>query len=61
MPEYPIDILDGMEHITALVDGFAAYAKHLREAIKKADELDEDALDSNSQKKYCFKISEHFS
>lgn len=50
-----------MEHITALVDGFAAYAKHLREAIKKADELDEDALDSNSQKKYCFKISEHFS
>lgn len=41
LPEYPTDILDGMEHVTALVERFAAYAKHLREGIKKADELDD--------------------
>jgi starvation-inducible DNA-binding protein len=28
-----------MEHVTALADRFAPYAKHLREAIDKTDEL----------------------
>ncbi|MEB3219239.1 MAG: DNA starvation/stationary phase protection protein Dps [Nostocales cyanobacterium 94392] len=41
LPEYPTDILDGMQHVTALVERFAAYAKHLREAIDKTDELNE--------------------
>ncbi|MDF5710105.1 MAG: DNA starvation/stationary phase protection protein Dps [Nostoc sp. S4] len=39
LPEYPFDILDGKEHVTALADRFAPYAKHLREAIDKTDEL----------------------
>ena len=39
LPEYPTDILAGMEHVTALADRFAPYAKHLREAIDKTDEL----------------------
>ncbi len=46
LPEYPTDILDGKEHVTALVERFAAYAKHLRESIDKADELnDQDTND----------------
>jgi len=46
LPEYPTDILDGKEHLAALVERFAAYAKHLREAIDKADELnDQDTND----------------
>ena len=46
LPEYPTDILDGKEHVTALVERFAAYAKHLREGIDKADELnDQDTND----------------
>lgn len=39
LPEYPTDILMGMEHVTALTDRFAPYAKHLREAIDKTDDL----------------------
>lgn len=39
LPEYPTDILAGMEHVTALADRFAPYAKHLREAINKTDDL----------------------
>lgn len=46
LPEYPTDILSGMEHVTALVERFAAYGKHLREAIDKTDELnDQDTND----------------
>jgi starvation-inducible DNA-binding protein len=39
LPEFPVDILAGMEHVTALADRFAPYAKHIREAIDKTDEL----------------------
>ncbi|MEH1821906.1 MAG: DNA starvation/stationary phase protection protein Dps [Nostoc sp.] len=39
LPEYPLDILDGKDHVTALADRFASYGKHLREAIDKTDEL----------------------
>ena len=46
LPEYPTDILAGMEHVTALADRFAPYAKHLREAINKTDDLgDLDSAD----------------
>ncbi|MEO0989086.1 MAG: DNA starvation/stationary phase protection protein Dps [Cyanobacteria bacterium J06639_14] len=46
LPEYPLDAVDGEDHVTALADRYAAYAKHVREAIDKADELgDADTAD----------------
>ncbi|MCC5616630.1 DNA starvation/stationary phase protection protein Dps [Nostoc sp. CHAB 5836] len=46
LPEYPFDILDGKDHVTALADRFASYAKHIREAIAKTDDLgDADTAD----------------
>lgn len=46
VPEYPTDILMGMEHVTALAERFAPYAKQLREAIDKTTELgDADTAD----------------
>lgn len=41
LPEYPIDILDGKDHITALADRYAPYAKLLREGIATTDDLDD--------------------
>lgn len=44
--EYPLDIVSGKDHITALADRFATYAAHLREAIDKTDKLgDADTAD----------------
>lgn len=46
LPEYPLDAVGGMEHVTALADRYAAYAKHVREAIDTTDELgDADTAD----------------
>ncbi len=46
LPEYPFDILDGVDHVNALADRLAMYAKHLREAIDKTDNLgDADTAD----------------
>ncbi|MGK7914069.1 MAG: DNA starvation/stationary phase protection protein Dps [Prochloraceae cyanobacterium] len=46
LPEYPFDIVDGIEHLGALADRYAAYGKHLREAIATTDELgDADTAD----------------
>ncbi|NJM70232.1 MAG: DNA starvation/stationary phase protection protein Dps [Scytonema sp. RU_4_4] len=46
LPEYPVDILMGMDHVTALAERFAPYAKHLREAIDKTTDLgDADTAD----------------
>ncbi|KYC38825.1 DNA starvation/stationary phase protection protein [Scytonema hofmannii PCC 7110] len=46
LPEYPTEIIAGMEHVTALADRFGPYAKHLREAIDKTDDLgDADTAD----------------
>ena len=46
LPEYPLDAIDGEDHIAALADSYAAYGKHVREAIDKADELgDADTAD----------------
>jgi starvation-inducible DNA-binding protein len=39
LPEYPTDATDGMQHVAALVERFAAYAKNLRDGIDAADEL----------------------
>jgi len=38
LPEYDFDAVGGMEHVAALADRYAAYAKHLREGITSADE-----------------------
>lgn len=33
LPEYPLDAVDGADHVVALAERFALYAKHVREAI----------------------------
>jgi len=46
LPEYDFEAVGGMEHVAALADRYAVYAKHLRENIDKADELgDQDTND----------------
>ena len=46
LPEYPLDAVDGEDHVTALADRYAIYGKHVREAIDKTDELgDADTAD----------------
>lgn len=46
LPEYALDAVVGVEHVTALADRFGVYAKHLREAIDQTDELgDADTAD----------------
>jgi starvation-inducible DNA-binding protein len=46
LPEFPFDIVDGKEYVTALADRYAPYAQHLRVAIDKAAELgDADTAD----------------
>lgn len=41
LPEYPFNINSGEDHVTALAERMAIYANHLRAAIRKTDELDE--------------------
>lgn len=46
LPEYPLDAVSGIDHVTALAERYAAYAKHVREAIGATDELgDADTAD----------------
>lgn len=46
LPEYPLDILDGKDHVTALADRYATYAKSLRHNIDATDDLgDADTAD----------------
>lgn len=46
LEEYPYDIFDGLAHVTALADRYATVAKHLREGIERAEELnDADTAD----------------
>ena len=46
LPEYPLNIDNGTDHIVALADRFGVYAKSLREAIDKTDNLgDADTAD----------------
>ena len=46
LPEYPLDAVGGIEHITALADRYGAYAKHVRDAIDLTDDLgDADTAD----------------
>jgi len=41
LAEYPSDIFDGDDHVKALADRYAAYAKSTRAAIETADEADD--------------------
>lgn len=41
LPEYNLDAVGGVEHLTALADRYGAYAKHLREAIDATDALED--------------------
>ncbi len=46
LPEYPIEIVDGIDHIVALADRYAPYAKLLRQGIDQTGELgDADTAD----------------
>ena len=46
LPEYPLDAVSGIEHITALADRYGAYGKHVREAIDSTGDLgDADTSD----------------
>ncbi|MBW4542485.1 MAG: DNA starvation/stationary phase protection protein Dps [Myxacorys chilensis ATA2-1-KO14] len=39
LPEYPFNTVDGMEHVAALADRLAIYAKSLRQNIDATDQL----------------------
>lgn len=43
LDEYPTDVVNVQQHLTALADRYAALAKTTREAIDRADELDDKA------------------
>jgi starvation-inducible DNA-binding protein len=43
LSEYPIDVTDQKIHLNTLADRFAAYAKHVRDAIAKTSELGDQA------------------
>jgi starvation-inducible DNA-binding protein len=46
LPEYNLDAVTGADHVSALADRFAIYAKHLREGIDLTDNLgDADTAD----------------
>lgn len=46
LPEYNLDAVTGVEHVTALADHFGIYAQHVREAIARTDEIgDADTAD----------------
>jgi starvation-inducible DNA-binding protein len=46
IPEYPLDIASGKDHLLALAERYATYCTHLREAIDKTDDLkDADTAD----------------
>ncbi|MEB3287956.1 MAG: DNA starvation/stationary phase protection protein Dps [Vampirovibrionales bacterium] len=44
--EYPVEAVEGREHLTALADRYGAYAKILREGIDRMEDLgDKDSAD----------------
>ncbi|MGF1481937.1 MAG: DNA starvation/stationary phase protection protein Dps [Cyanophyceae cyanobacterium] len=46
LPEYSVDIIDGVEHVKALAERYASYGAHVREAIAKTDDAgDADTAD----------------
>jgi len=50
LPEYEFDAVDSMDHVTALADRFAIYAKSTRSGIEHSDKLgDADTADIYTQ------------
>ncbi|HEY9676835.1 MAG TPA: DNA starvation/stationary phase protection protein Dps [Drouetiella sp.] len=45
LTDYPLDAIDGKEHLTAVADRLAAYGKHVRAGIAKTEDLDADTAD----------------
>jgi starvation-inducible DNA-binding protein len=46
LPEYPLDVVQGIDHVTALADRFGSYAAHVRAAIASTGDLgDADTSD----------------
>lgn len=46
LPEYPEDVVEGLNCVAALADRFASHGEHLREGVTLAQELgDEDTAD----------------
>lgn len=46
LPDYPLDIVNGSDHVNALSTSLAAFGKAVRRAIDQADELgDKDTAD----------------
>lgn len=46
LPDYPTDILEGMDHVVALADRYAQYGESVRENIDVTDHLqDKDTAD----------------
>jgi starvation-inducible DNA-binding protein len=46
LPEYPLDLVDGLDHVRALVDRYGTYANAVRQAIEDAEKLgDADSAD----------------
>jgi starvation-inducible DNA-binding protein len=42
IPEYPVDLIDGMEHVAALADALSHYCRELRSASDSIDELGDE-------------------
>jgi starvation-inducible DNA-binding protein len=46
LPEYPLDVVQGIDHVTAWADRFGSYAAHVRAAIASTGDLgDADTSD----------------
>jgi starvation-inducible DNA-binding protein len=46
LPDYPVDILEGMDHVVALADRYAQFGESIRENIDVTDHLeDKDTAD----------------
>jgi starvation-inducible DNA-binding protein len=45
LTEYPIDAVGGDDHLTALIERYAVFCKHLRQGQEKTEELGD--MDSN--------------
>ncbi len=46
LSEYPLDAIQGIDHVTALADHYGQYGAHIRQAIDDTDELgDADTAD----------------
>src|SRR5262245_26782774 len=65
LPQYPLSIVSGKDHVEALSNALAAYGKKVRSAIDKCDKLgDKDAADifteiSRDVDKYLWFVEAH--